>query len=85
MLRKISQSSILILEVKNMFSFYSKLSSEVYNIDKPVGYSFGDIEYYTDRLKNCNGKILEPATGTGRILIPLLQQGFKVEGFDVSE
>ncbi|AST91642.1 MULTISPECIES: class I SAM-dependent methyltransferase [Sutcliffiella] len=68
-----------------MFSFYSKLSSEVYDIDKPVGHSFGDIEYYMDRLKNCNGKILEPATGTGRILIPLLQQGFKVEGFDVSE
>ncbi len=68
-----------------MLNYYGSLSSEVYDIDKPVGHSFGDIEFYADRLKSCNGPILEPATGTGRILIPLLEKGFHVEGFDNSK
>ncbi|CEG23899.1 Glycine/sarcosine N-methyltransferase [Planococcus massiliensis] len=67
-----------------MFGYYSILSSEVYDLDKPIGHSFGDVEYYAERLKGCKGPILEPATGTGRILIPLLEQGFQVEGFDIS-
>ncbi|MGP4080895.1 class I SAM-dependent methyltransferase [Pseudalkalibacillus sp. R45] len=68
-----------------MLSYYSKLSSEVYDIDKPVGFSFGDIEFYMERLSSSTGPILEPATGTGRILIPLLEEGFQVDGFDTSK
>src|SRR5699024_11040524 len=45
---------------------------------------FGDIEYYLERLKSIKGPILEPATGTGRILIPLLEAGMDVDGFDLS-
>src|SRR5690625_401764 len=67
-----------------MLSYYSKLSSEVYDIDKYVGLSFGDVEFYSDRLASCTGNILEPGVGTGRILIPLLEKGLKVDGFDVS-
>lgn len=68
-----------------MLGYYSKLSSEVYDLDKPIGSSFGDIEYYLERLGSCKGHILEPATGTGRLLVPLLEKGFEVDGFDVSE
>lgn len=68
-----------------MLGYYSSLSSEVYDLDKPIGSSFGDIEYYLERLASCKGRILEPATGTGRLLIPLLEKGFQVDGFDVSE
>lgn len=68
-----------------MIGYYSSLSSEVYDLDKPIGSSFGDIEYYQERLKSCKGPILEPAAGTGRMLIPLLEKGFDVEGFDLSE
>ncbi len=68
-----------------MLGYYSSLSSEVYDLDKPVGSSFGDIEYYLERLSSCKGRILEPATGTGRMLVPLLEKGFDVDGFDVSE
>lgn len=68
-----------------MLGYYSKLSSEVYNMDKYIGLSFGDVEFYSNRLASCKGKILEPGVGTGRILIPLLQKGLKVDGFDVSE
>lgn len=64
---------------------YHSLSAQVYQIDKPIGCSFGDVEYYQERLKGVNGKILEPAVGTGRILIPLLKAGFNIEGFDLSD
>ncbi|MFV7789733.1 hypothetical protein ACNO6Z_02635 [Aliarcobacter lanthieri] len=67
-----------------MFDFYGKLSSEVYELDKPIGSSFGDVEYYLSRLKDIKGPILEPATGTGRILIPLVEAGLDVSGFDLS-
>lgn len=64
---------------------YHSISAEVYNLDKPIGSSFGDVEYYSERLSQVKGKILEPAVGTGRILIPLLEQGLSIEGFDLSE
>ncbi len=68
-----------------MLSYYSKLSSEVYDLDKYIGLSYGDVEFYSERLKSCKGKILEPGVGTGRILIPLLENGFNIDGFDVSD
>ncbi len=67
-----------------MLGYYSRLSAEVYDRDKPVGHSFGDVEFYLERLSSVEGKILEPASGTGRILIPLLEKGKDVEGFDSS-
>ena len=68
-----------------MFSFYSTLCTELYDYTKPVGYSLnGDIEYYKERLKDCRGRILEAAVGSGRVIIPLLEAGFKVDGIDYS-
>lgn len=64
---------------------YATLASWVYNLDKPVGRSFGDLEYYRQRLEQCDGPILEPAVGNGRIFVPLLEAGFPIEGFDASE
>ncbi|MDT3445086.1 MULTISPECIES: class I SAM-dependent methyltransferase [unclassified Pseudofrankia] len=65
-------------------SDYGPLCSLVYQLDKPVGTSSGDVEFYRDLLAGTSGEILEPAVGTGRILIPLLQAGFRVRGFDPS-
>lgn len=68
-----------------MFSHYGQLCTEVYDLTKPVGYSMGgDIEYYRDRLQTCQGRILEAAVGTGRVLIPLLESGLTVDGLDYS-
>lgn len=64
---------------------YGKLASKVYNLDKHIGRSFGDVEFYRARLKGCEGPILEPAVGNGRVLIPLLEAGLDVTGFDASE
>ncbi|WP_439273180.1 class I SAM-dependent methyltransferase [Pseudochrobactrum sp. HB0163] len=63
---------------------YGKLASRVYELDKPVGCSFGDVEFYLERLKNVTGPILEPAAGNGRMLVPLAQAGHMVSGFDLS-
>jgi SAM-dependent methyltransferase len=63
---------------------YGVLATEVYDLDKPVGTSFGDVEYYEQFLRNGEGPILEPAVGTGRILVPLAQAGLAVDGYDSS-
>ena len=68
-----------------MNNTYGTLASHVYNLDKYIGRSFGDVEHYRDRLQDCKGAVLEPAVGNGRMLIPLLQAGLEVEGFDASE
>ncbi len=63
---------------------YGQLSSLVYEVDKPVGVSFGDVEYYVDRLHDVHGLILEPGVGNGRFLVPLLKAGKTVVGYDAS-
>lgn len=68
-----------------MHNRYATLASWVYELDKPIGRSFGDVEYYRDRLHGCSGPILEPAVGNGRLFVPLLEAGFAMEGFDASE
>lgn len=68
-----------------MHNRYGKLAAWVYNLDKPVGRSFGDVEFYRRRLEHCDGPILEPAVGNGRMLVPLLESGLRIEGFDSSD
>jgi SAM-dependent methyltransferase len=63
---------------------YGTLAAEVYELDNPVGRPSADVEYYTGRLADVSGPILEPAAGTGRFLIPLLEAGHQVEGLDSS-
>ncbi|WP_142847589.1 bifunctional 2-polyprenyl-6-hydroxyphenol methylase/3-demethylubiquinol 3-O-methyltransferase UbiG [Telmatospirillum sp. J64-1] len=64
---------------------YGSLAALIYNLDKPVGRSFGDIEFYRNRLKAAGARnVLEPAAGNGRALIPLAKAGFTMTGFDNS-
>jgi SAM-dependent methyltransferase len=65
-------------------SSYGRLATEAYDIDKPIGHSFGDVEFYLGRLKSCTGRVLEPAVGPGRVLIPLMEAGLEIEGTDNS-
>lgn len=66
---------------------YHALSALVYDFDKPIGTSFGDIEFYQSLLQQytCTGPMLEPAVGTGRFMIPLLEKGYDLYGFDLSK
>jgi len=68
------------------FSYYGPLCTKVYDITKPIGHSLGgDIEFYSNLLQDCSGRILEAMSGSGRMLIPLLEAGLKVDGVDYSE
>lgn len=67
------------------FSYYGELCTEVYDLTKKIGQSFdGDVEYYSERLKHCKGRILEAMVGSGRVIIPLLELGLIVDGVDYS-
>ena len=63
---------------------YLSLCSEVYDLSKPNppedAYAF-----YHDYAMKANGLILEPMCGTGRFLLPLLEESFNVHGFDASK
>jgi SAM-dependent methyltransferase len=63
---------------------YGEHCAEVYVLDKPPG-ALGDIQYYLDNLRPLDGPILEAGCGSGRLLIPMLEAGLPVQGFDHSE
>ena len=68
-----------------MFKEYGELSTMLYEHTKPVGYSIdGDIEYYSEKLKNLTGRVLEAGVGTGRMLIPFIKSGMTIDGVDIS-
>lgn len=68
-----------------MYNNYGLLATKVYELTKPVGTSInGDIDYYIERLDGVTGKILEAGVGSGRMLIPLLEENFKIVGIDAS-
>lgn len=63
---------------------YGALCTQIYDLDKPPG-SLPDVPFYLDRLAGTEGPILEAGVGTGRLLIPLIEAGLEVEGFDHSD
>lgn len=69
-----------------MYNHYGELATTVYELTKPAGASLnGDIDYYMERLEGITGPILEAGVGSGRMLIPLLEEGFHIEGIDQSK
>lgn len=67
------------------FNNYGELCTEVYNLTKKIGQSFGgDIEFYRSRLIGSKGRSLEVMVGSGRVLIPLLEAGISIDGMDAS-
>lgn len=69
--------------MKKTSEAYKKLCTEFYELDKPFAPPDA-IDYYLRKAIEANGKILEPMCGTGRFLIPLLEKGYEVVGFDNS-
>src|SRR5215469_11934499 len=62
---------------------YGSIAAEIYDIDKPVG-GQPDVAFYLESLAEVSGPVLEPACGSGRMLLPLLQAGHAMTGFDPS-
>lgn len=65
-----------------MKEYYGALCTKVYESDKSVANN-KELDFY---LSFANGKkVLEPMCGNGRMLIPFMQKGIDIEGFDMSE
>lgn len=62
---------------------YGSIAAEIYDIDKPFG-AMPDTAFHQERFSGFGGRILEPACGSGRTLVPLLEAGCDVTGFDPS-
>lgn len=63
---------------------YQDLCTQYYDLDKPF-LPKDEWDFYLSYATRSRGVILEPMCGTGRFLLPLLQAGFEIEGFDASE
>jgi len=62
---------------------YGSIAAEIYDIDKPY-FALPDTRFHLERFAGFERPILEPACGSGRTLIPFLQAGLDVTGFDPS-
>lgn len=62
---------------------YRALCTEFYDLDKPVAPE-EDLKRYLKVAAETGGPILEPMCGSGRFLLPLLERGYTVTGFDPS-
>ena len=62
---------------------YRGLCTEYYELDKPAPPEDA-FQCYLQYAREAHGKILEPMCGTGRFLVPLLERGYSVTGFDYS-
>jgi len=63
---------------------YLPLCTEYYDLDKPTAPE-KDLNFYLSFIREAQGKILEPMCGSGRFLIPMVERGFDIDGFDASE
>lgn len=63
---------------------YLDLCTEVYDLSKPNPPKDA-YDFYRSYVIKAKGPILEPMCGTGRFLLPLLEESFDVEGFDASD
>ena len=62
---------------------YGSIAAEIYDIDKP-DFALPDTAFHLERFRGFAAPILEPACGSGRTLIPFLQAGLDMTGFDPS-
>ena len=66
-----------------MISSYKKLCTRYYDLEDHKDHQEA-LAFYLLKAAEASGSLLEPMCGTGRFLIPLLQAGYDIEGFDAS-
>ncbi|OAB44777.1 class I SAM-dependent methyltransferase [Paenibacillus glacialis] len=67
-----------------MTDYYGELCTKMYESSK--AYADGiELDFYLSFVKDPNMNVLEPMCGNGRMLIPFMQRGIRIEGFDISE
>lgn len=62
---------------------YNNLATQVYDLYWPTA-PHSQYHFYRSYVQEAQGLILEPMCGSGRILIPLMEEGFAIQGFDAS-
>lgn len=71
------------MEKRAPLTTYLKICTEYYDLAEHP-YDAQAVQFYRDYARAARGPILEPMCGTGRFLIPMLQAGLPIEGFDAS-
>lgn len=64
-------------------NIYLDICTQFYELSKPVAPKDAYL-FYKSYASQAQGTILEPMCGTGRFLLPLIKEGFHVEGSDAS-
>ncbi|QWH17788.1 class I SAM-dependent methyltransferase [Bacillus mycoides] len=67
-----------------MHTYYGELCTKMYESDKSIA-AGKELDFYLSFAKDKNIQVLEPMCGNGRMLIPFMQNGVNIEGFDISE
>jgi SAM-dependent methyltransferase len=73
-----------LLEESALKEYYGELCTYVYETNKSIA-GDAELEFYLSFVTDRNMQILEPMCGNGRFLLPLLEKGIDIEGFDISE
>lgn len=60
---------------------YTGYFARFYDVIQP---DVPDLDFYSNLIDSCGGEALELGCGTGRLLIPLIQKGYKITGLDNS-
>ncbi len=58
-------------------------SPELYDIVTPASFG-GDVDWYRRKAQECGGPVLELGAGTGRITLPIAQDGISIHALDAS-
>ncbi len=66
-----------------LHTYYGEICTKVYESDKSIA-GGKELEFYLSFVKDKNMKVLEPMCGNGRMLIPFMQNGIDIVGFDLS-
>lgn len=71
------------MNIRQSLDTYLSLCTDVYELSKPIAPTDA-YQFYRSYALETKGPILEPMCGTGRFLLPLIEEGFDVHGFDAS-
>ncbi|RLQ91591.1 class I SAM-dependent methyltransferase [Planomicrobium sp. Y74] len=67
-----------------MNDYYGELCTQVYETNKSIA-GGEELEFYLSYVKHKDMQLLEPMCGNGRMLLPFLEKGIDIDGFDISE
>ncbi|WP_088044663.1 bifunctional 2-polyprenyl-6-hydroxyphenol methylase/3-demethylubiquinol 3-O-methyltransferase UbiG [Bacillus sp. EAC] len=67
-----------------MVDYYGELCTRMYESNKSIAVG-KEFDFFLSFVKDKNMKVLEPMCGNGRMLIPFMQEGIDIDGYDISD